>query len=568
MQNVLIAGYTSTSLRFEACLLIVSLIAGWWMNPLRLTFLSRARTSFFGLANRPWYFGALLFFLSLSINGFLSWWHPPEPWVHDEFSYLLASDTFSHGRLSNPSHPMWKHFETFHVIQQPTYMSKYPPATGIMLAFGQKFAGSPIVGAWLGLSLAVTAVYWMFRAWLPTRWAAVGGVLIAVNAPIAFSWGQSYWGGAMAMLGGALMFGGLRRIWRDARSLDGMALATGLVVLANSRPLEGFLACLPVFGSLVVWLLWDRRRPTGFKLIHVVLPTTMIGVIGVLWMLTYNHAVTGRWTTLPYQLHDSVYSASSLLIWKEPPAIPSYNHPRMKTLYVSWARERQLALRGSTEYRENVVRKLSLLWDFFTLGGGICLFGLPWALRDRWIVCAVVTLCLIVVLHLQLATSQLFPHYLAPLAPLFWVASLQGLRYVGCWKRTFCLGKVVIRAALIFALLKWTPWISVWSQPKLPQPRSLVAAKLEKLPGKHLVLVKYSPEYSYHAEWVYNDSDIDASRIVWARSISPEADLELRAYYSERNAWHWKLETVDDQAFWRWNSSPTPTATDFLGHRF
>ena len=75
--------------------------------------------------------GAAAIFLRIAILPLVP---VPIPEFHDEFSYLLAADTFAHGRVTNPPHPMWIYFDTMHVNQLPTYMSKYPPAPGLALA--------------------------------------------------------------------------------------------------------------------------------------------------------------------------------------------------------------------------------------------------------------------------------------------------------------------------------------------------------------------------------------------------------------------------------------------------
>ena len=63
----------------------------------------------------------------------LPWLPIPSPGMADEFGHLLAADTFAHFRVTNPTNPMWLHFENLSAIQHPTYASKYPPAPGPIL---------------------------------------------------------------------------------------------------------------------------------------------------------------------------------------------------------------------------------------------------------------------------------------------------------------------------------------------------------------------------------------------------------------------------------------------------
>src|SRR5229473_4413400 len=221
---------------------------------------------------------SVLFFLVIALRLALLGWLPvPNPGIHDEFSYLLMGDTFVHDRLANPSHPLWRSFETFHVLWFPTYASKYPPAQGLVLALGQ-LLGNPWIGVLLSAAAMAAAFVWMLQAWMPPRWAFLAGVLAALRLCVASYWINSYWGGAVAAIGGALVLGAFGRMKRRPSLAMGILLGAGVAVLFNSRPYESVFFCLPVAGAVLFWL-WREcteaeTRRAALRL--VVIPASVI----------------------------------------------------------------------------------------------------------------------------------------------------------------------------------------------------------------------------------------------------------------------------------------------------
>ena len=244
----------------------------------------------------------------------------PPPRVQDEFSYLLASETFAHGRLTNPTPPQWHHFEAFHVLMQPTYMSKYGAAAPLFMAFGERFFGTPRVGVLLSMALAAASLCWMLQAYLPAEWALLGGLVAIVRMSWFSYFGNGYWGGSVAMLGGCLLLGAAARLARRPKPRYGILMALALILLANSRPFEGALLSLPVcFYTL--WVLLKKRAT-----FRVLLPGLAVLLVGTILTGYYCHRVTGR-LMFPWVAHWHQWGMAPPFLFGKPNYSVHYQFP-------------------------------------------------------------------------------------------------------------------------------------------------------------------------------------------------------------------------------------------------
>jgi hypothetical protein len=260
--------------------------------------------------------------------------HPvPSPDIYDEFGHLFVADTLRHFRLANPAHAMHQFFETFFILQEPTYSSIYPIGQGLILAIGRAISGYPWAGVLLSSSAFAALSYWMLRGWTTAAWALAGGILAVIEFGPLNQWMNSYWGGALAAAAGCMVFGAVPRLVEQIRTRDAVILGSGLTIHLLTRPYESIFLVIGV----VLFLF-----PVVKKVMKA-MPIVILAVIpAVAITLMQNKSVTGHWTMLPYQLSQYQYGVPASLTFQPNPIPHRELTPQQELEYKS-----QLAFRTS-----------------------------------------------------------------------------------------------------------------------------------------------------------------------------------------------------------------------------
>ncbi len=448
--------------------------------------------------------------------------HPvPSPDVYDEFAHLLVADTLRHFRLANPPHALPQFFETFFVLQSPAYTSIYPIGQGLALLTGWTIFGTPWAGVLLSTAAFCSLCYWMLRGWTTPAWALVGGVLAVFEFGPLNQWTNSYWGGGYSAAAGCLVFGALPRLRREYRTRDAALLGLGLALHLLSRPYESIFLLL----SVILFLLPDFRRLAKPALVAALVCLPAIGII-----LEQNKQATGNWMTLPYSVSQDQYGVPASFTF-QPHPVPHHDLTREQELDYKMQRAfRAREIDTPSTYFQRLVYRIRYLRFFFHPPLYLALIAFLAGIRDyrhAWIALTLLIFAL---------GTNFYPifltHYIAAVACVFVLASVEGLRILSQWPA----GAAAARALIYLCIAQFVVSYGIYAfdRDRNPERRIDVNRQLAKTPGKLLVLVRYWPQHIFQDEWVYNAAEIDGARVVWARDLGDAEDQKLLHYYPDR----------------------------------
>ncbi len=360
--------------------------------------------------------------------------HELPPAYHDEFSYLLQAETFLAGRWSWPAMTVQPDlFHQVHVLNRPTTACRYFPWTGFWMA---PFVAvkHPYFGHWLAGAIACVFFHRCLCRLMGFRWAAVGGVLIAVSPGLA-SFSNLLLAHHPTMMALAVFLWGFMRFMDHYRVRDIVVAGVALSLAMLSRPMTAAGCALPFGIWLVVAMIRQQfSSKTGSPTI-MWSPVRALAGIGIPLLLGFgvlglmNHAITGSSLKSAYQLYTDTWTPRHRYGFDNANIDPALPESKVLQAYDNWAENLTIAKAQSNVAQRTIY---SLRWTLGIAALTFCVIAALPTCFDRHDRRPLLLLCSVLTLHAvhipYWYDGIMHWHYVFETAPLLILLATFGLR--------------------------------------------------------------------------------------------------------------------------------------------
>ncbi|HXJ44984.1 MAG TPA: hypothetical protein VNH18_37190, partial [Bryobacteraceae bacterium] len=318
------------------------------------------------------------------------------------------------------------------------------------------------------------------------------------------------------------------RLRQSPRTRDAVLLGLGFTLQILTRPFEAAL-----LAACVAPAVFPALRRHWRPVVAAILPALFL-------TLLHNHAVTTKWLTLPYMESRTQYGVPAAFTFQ---AMPKPQRPLVQEQAMDYQAQVDMHAEAG-DFLTRLAARVKFLRFFAYAPLYVALLWFLPALRQRRYLWAAGCVALF-----ALGTNfypYFYPHYVAAIACLFVMMAMTGL------------SRMNRNAALILVVLcatRFMGWYGIhlfgddslfiatgpyqsWDYINFGdgEGRAAINRKLAASPGQQLVFVRYSQSHTLR-EWVHNEADIDAARVVWALDLGDEQNAELLRYFPKRTAW-------------------------------
>ncbi|MGH9664440.1 MAG: hypothetical protein ACRD9L_08475, partial [Bryobacteraceae bacterium] len=333
----------------------------------------------------------------------------------------------------------------------------------------------------------------------------------------------------------------------------GLMLGFGVSILAMTRPYEGSLLTVSA-GAVGLWsgMRAVKAGNAGFLkgLGASLIPAAVVLACAISFLIFYNWRVTGSPLEFPYMAYEHQYRRQPLFRWQSSHAAPAFNNRILQNFYDFESRTIAES-RGWKGFVYRILEVLDLRWPGPVLLSSLILriplailtlAMMPSLIRQRKMLLPLVCFWVVVV-----GISLVFfyeEHYTAPITTVKILLAVESLRRLTAalwrWFRLRQLWQPIL--AVLVLLIAGRAWHFTFAADAkrlwtISVERPRIAAELNRLPGKQLVVVRYRSTHDILAEWVYNAANIDQSKIVWARELDAASNADLLRYFHDRRVW-------------------------------